>query len=127
MPSLPEPSPEAHPPRHIGAPGDYMRPCPGEIAKLGDRYRKTRGGNVSRTWRPSKQRYAAVRRIVFERDDFTCQSCGKRAPGAPDDWYGLHLDHLIPYRDGGLFYPDNLQVLCESCNCRKGARSIAST
>jgi 5-methylcytosine-specific restriction endonuclease McrA len=106
----------------IGAPADYTKPCPGEIAKLGRRYSKTRGGNPSRTWRPSKQRIAAVRAIVFGRDDYTCQLCGHRPECAPDDWYGLHLDHIIPYRDGGLFYPDNLQTLCEPCNCRKGAR-----
>jgi 5-methylcytosine-specific restriction endonuclease McrA len=102
---------------------DYMQPAASELANLGERYRKTRGGNRSRTWRPSKQRMEFVRAFVLDRDDYACQSCGWRAerdgyhPGA-----GLHLDHLIPYRDGGLFYPGNLQALCESCNCRKGAR-----
>ena len=32
------------------------------------------------------------------------------------------MDHIRPYRDGGLTVPRNLQTLCKSCNCQKGAR-----
>ena len=98
---------------------DYTQPSPHEIAKLGRRYSRTSGGNQSRTWRPSKYRMAAVRAIVFGRDDFTCQICGLK----PDHPVWLSLDHIKPYKDGGLFYPDNLQTLCHSCNSRKGART----
>lgn len=107
---------------------DYMLPSPHEVAKIGKRYTKTRGGNQSRTWQPSKQRCEVVRRIVYERDDFTCQTCGYQGDRSHVEKYagyfvaGLTLDHIIPYRDGGLFYPDNLQTLCGSCNSREGAR-----
>lgn len=57
--------------------------------------------------------HLAVRDYVMERDDFTCQQCGKTTT--------LELDHIISRRNGGSHHPDNLQILCNSCNARKGA------
>lgn len=69
-----------------------------------------------------------------------CVTCGK--PGqltwtAPYDqqiWRGtrrvgqqvrlterLEWDHIVPLRWGGLHDPDNIQILCNPCNLRKGA------
>ena len=33
-----------------------------------------------------------------------------------------HVDHKMPLFLGGSNYPDNLQLLCPSCNCSKGAK-----
>ena len=52
------------------------------------------------------------------RDHFTCQRCGKYMP----DEVGLHIDHIIPIAKGGKSVPSNLRVLCDKCNCNKGAK-----
>ena len=46
-----------------------------------------------------------------------CQSC-KRT----DDYWNLELDHKQPKSRGGSHWPSNLQLLCSSCNKRKGNR-----
>lgn len=33
-----------------------------------------------------------------------------------------HIDHIIPVFKGGNNFPSNLQILCPSCNCSKGAK-----
>jgi 5-methylcytosine-specific restriction endonuclease McrA len=54
----------------------------------------------------------ALREAVLARDD-RCVYCGATAD--------LHLDHVHPFSRGGTTTADNLQVLCASCNIRKGA------
>jgi hypothetical protein len=57
-----------------------------------------------------------VKRFVRKRDDGRCQSCG-----ATKD---LTIDHkIIPWVEGGSSKdPENLQLLCRSCNSRKGTK-----
>lgn len=59
---------------------------------------------------------AEVKRLVMERDGRVCQDCG-----ATED---LTIDHkMVPWVNGGTSKdPANLQVLCRSCNSRKGTR-----
>lgn len=54
-----------------------------------------------------------VRKYVFKRDDFHCQSCGKT------DLKNLTIDHIIPLAHGGKNDISNLQTLCLTCNQRK--------
>lgn len=57
---------------------------------------------------------STVRKYVFERDNYQCQSCGKQ--------YGetnLTIDHIIPLVRGGSNDISNLQTLCFSCNRQK--------
>lgn len=56
-----------------------------------------------------------LRRKIMERDNYTCQICGKYMP----DEVGLHIDHKIPVSKGGKTIPSNLQVLCSKCNGSK--------
>ena len=36
----------------------------------------------------------------------------------------FHIDHVKPYSKGGVTELFNLQLLCPSCNLRKGARDL---
>lgn len=60
--------------------------------------------------------YRKHQAVVFARDGQRCLACG-----ATGD---LTLDHVVPQSRGGSDEPDNLQTLCLSCNCRKGAKTI---
>lgn len=48
------------------------------------------------------------------RDGFVCRGCGAEKL--------LTIDHIIPLSLGGSDAEDNLQILCVSCNGRKGNR-----
>jgi hypothetical protein len=51
--------------------------------------------------------------------DFRCLACG--ADLREVKW---HIDHIYPRARGGSDDPTNLQILCASCNCSKGARTM---
>lgn len=57
-----------------------------------------------------------IRALVMQRDGCRCRGCG-----SDED---LTIDHMfVPWVDGGSSKdPENLQVLCRSCNSRKGTR-----
>ena len=59
-----------------------------------------------------------LRNEIAERDNYTCQNCGKYMP----DGVGLHIDHIIPIAKGGKSTPSNLQVLCSKCNGKKSKK-----
>lgn len=59
-----------------------------------------------------------LRFLVFERDNYTCQACG-RTP--KDDGVKLSPDHIVPVDWGGETSLENLQALCRECNEGKQA------
>ena len=61
----------------------------------------------------STSRWRRIRAQVIRRDQ-VCQRCGS------DE--ALSVDHIVPRALGGNDSFDNLQVLCTSCNSRKGGR-----
>ena len=59
---------------------------------------------------------ADLRWSVFRRDGHACLHCGSTLD--------LTIDHIHPVSLGGGDHPANLQTLCRSCNCRKGAKVL---
>ncbi len=59
-----------------------------------------------------------LRLEVFKRDQFRCIFCG-RSP-AMENGVALHIDHRIPFSQGGKTELENLQTLCRDCNLGKG-------
>ena len=58
-----------------------------------------------------------LRFLVNRRDRFCCRACG-RSP-ATQSGVILHVDHIVPWSQGGETVLDNLQTLCEICNIGK--------
>ncbi len=57
------------------------------------------------------------RRNVFERDEYTCQYCGRRFERSQ-----FTLDHVTPRSRGGITSWENVLLACAQCNTRKGDR-----
>ncbi len=64
-----------------------------------------------------RKRVGFSRRSIFERDENTCQYCGKRLPQSD-----LTIDHVVPRSRGGTESWKNLVVACVDCNVEKGQR-----
>jgi 5-methylcytosine-specific restriction enzyme A len=58
-----------------------------------------------------------VRKYVFTRNNYQCQSCGKTYLETE-----LNIDHIIPLAKGGSNDISNLQSLCRTCNLVKKDR-----
>jgi len=61
-----------------------------------------------------------TRKEILQRDDHTCQYCGKRAND-------LTLDHVMPRHRGGQHTWDNVVAACRACNHRKGGRTLSES
>jgi hypothetical protein len=59
-----------------------------------------------------------VKLLVWTRDGGSCVRCGSKQH--------LHFDHVIPVAKGGGNCAENIQILCQACNLRKGDK-IAGT
>lgn len=57
--------------------------------------------------------------MILERDGYTCQYCGRKAPEV-----ALEVDHIIPVAKGGSNKPSNLITACRECNSGKRAHII---
>lgn len=55
------------------------------------------------------------KRAAYERQGSRCAMCGKAFA-----YEEMHGDHKTPWSKGGHTTPDNLQMLCRTCNLRKG-------
>lgn len=59
---------------------------------------------------------------IFERDNFTCQYCGRKPPEVQ-----LEVDHIVPLAKGGTNDERNLITACRDCNRGKGIENLAAT
>ena len=73
---------------------------------------KSSGKSTRRTPRNINWR---LRAMVLMKDGATCKLCG----ATPQDGAKLHVDHIIPWAEGGETIFENLQILCERCNIGK--------
>lgn len=81
--------------------------------RTGEENNKWKGGVTPEHEKIRKSnRYIKWRQRVFERDDWTCQDCGKRGNGT------LHADHVLPFS----LFPElrfdelNGRTLCKPCH-----------
>lgn len=56
---------------------------------------------------------------ILQRDNFTCQYCGRSAPDVK-----LEIDHIKPVAKGGTNDPLNLVTACYECNHGKSAKEL---
>lgn len=59
--------------------------------------------------------YRIHKHELFGLQEGRCNGC-RVSPG----FGNMDVDHIIPKAKGGTDHRDNLQVLCRSCNCKKG-------
>ena len=64
---------------------------------------------------PKKLGYKTIRKMVMERDNWTCVYCG-----APAE----EIDHIVPKQIGGHNYPSNLAAACKKCNYYKSTNCV---
>lgn len=95
--------------------------------------RETHGSN-----HPARARRLGVkcarfpRKMIFERDGWRCQLCGKsvlrkttyRKRDGKIHSRSPTVDCIVPMSKGGNYEPDNCQTACFACNSRKGARLL---
>jgi len=56
-----------------------------------------------------------LRAMILMKDGARCKLCG----ATPQDGSKLHVDHIIPWANGGETILENLQILCAKCNIGK--------
>lgn len=65
-----------------------------------------------------KLRDAAFKKSKNEKGEYVCAKCGRTDKSRRP----FEVDHIVPLNEGGKSVPENLQILCHSCNAKKGDR-----
>ena len=60
-----------------------------------------------------------LRHSILNRDNSTCQCCGRKAPE-----YRIDVDHKVPPNHGGTSEPENLRAICFECNVGKSDKVL---
>lgn len=72
---------------------------------------------------PRTLREGITSRVLFARDGFTCQYCGKHAIELKGKGNRLTIDHILPKSKGGPHHWENVVTACYHCNLRKRDRT----
>lgn len=64
-----------------------------------------------------------LRTAIFHRDHGRCGICSCDLTGIIAIDHKVHIDHMIPISSYGTNDPTNLQILCDTCNLKKGNRN----
>ncbi len=67
--------------------------------------------NLRKGIKISKEYWNQLREFVIERDNYTCQKCGKFLMEI-----GLTVHHIKPLYKDGVNEPKNLEALCNKCH-----------
>lgn len=59
---------------------------------------------------------ARLRVLIYERDNYICQYCGRHTQSP-------HCDHILPFSRGGADHPSNLVTACPECNWSKSDKT----
>jgi len=68
----------------------------------------------NRRRKPTVRNYKTIFNKLLHKYNFSCVHCGTKE--------NLSIDHIKPVSKGGTDDIDNLQILCKSCNSKKGAK-----
>lgn len=68
--------------------------------------------------RPPPSEWMAIRKRIFQRDDYTCTYCGERGKA-------LECDHIHPVSRGGSHDDENLTTACRPCNRAKRNKTVS--
>lgn len=73
----------------------------------------------------SRASWRRTRQLALERDNFACIACGMtNDEHLKQHFCGLHVDHIIPRRQGGTDDLSNLQTLCASHHSQKTCQGL---
>ena len=79
-----------------------------------------RTDNPRRTDQGHLPHYRTHKHTLFGRQEGKCNGCGHPFPFA-----NFEVDHVEPRAHGGTDHLENLQLLCNACNRRKGTKPQA--
>lgn len=105
---------QIEPHEHSGLPNDAL--ISNALAFLRAQLaRKEQQVTINAKRRAIRPQYDKLFVVVGKRDGFKCQHCGSTE--------SLQLDHIIPVSKCGTNDLDNLQLLCQPCNLKKGNKA----
>lgn len=99
---------------YINSKEDGIAPKPSTAKKSTNRPPKNQPEKVLQNKRTSRTANLRQRFRVMKRDGFKCILCG--ASPALNPGCELHIDHIIPWSNGGETIEENLRTLCSNCN-----------
>ena len=72
----------------------------------------------NRQRKPTVKNYNKIFKCLLKKYNFKCVYCGEKE--------NLSIDHIKPVKLGGGDELNNLQILCKSCNSKKGAKWLGA-